>query len=159
MELIHRRAVRALILSPQNEVLLIRIRRPDRASGFWIAPGGGLELGEDAEQALRRELREELSLTDVTVGPLVWRRHHTFNWNGRRISQREEYRIVITERFEPIMTDPADAVAVDQFRWWPIANLSLIADPVTPLTLADILGDYLIQGAPAVVLDEEVVID
>ena len=82
---IHRNAVRALILTPDHEVRLIRVVTPDRADRFWIAPGGGLEPGETNADGLRRELSEELGLTDFAAGPVVWRRHHTFSWGDRRI--------------------------------------------------------------------------
>src|SRR5437016_5805174 len=80
-----RNAVRAIILTPDERVLLLRIRLPG-VSPFWIAPGGGIEPGETAHQALRRELREELDLTDFEAGPVLWRRQHTFNWQGERLS-------------------------------------------------------------------------
>src|SRR5882724_8526198 len=79
-----RNAVRAIILTPDERVLLLRIRLPG-VSPFWIAPGGGIEPGETAHQALRRELREELDLTDFEAGPVLWRRQHTFNWQGERL--------------------------------------------------------------------------
>lgn len=75
---VERRAIRALILTPEREVLLMRIRAPQGGEPFWIAPGGGMEPDETQEQALRRELAEELGLLAFEAGPVLWRRHHTF---------------------------------------------------------------------------------
>ncbi len=159
LDTIHRRAVRALIITSAREVLLMRIRPPHGGDCFWIAPGGGSEGDETPEATLQRELAEEVGLTAFTPGPLVWRRHHTFNWGGRRISQKEEYRIVRADRFEPVMADQVEAAVLDRFRWWPIADLSSARERLTPLSLAGILERYLRDGAPAVLPDEEVLID
>lgn len=75
---VERRAIRALILTPEREVLLLRNRAPQRGDPFWIAPGGGMERDETQEQALKRELAEELGLLSFEAGPILWRRHHTF---------------------------------------------------------------------------------
>ncbi|MHC1946041.1 NUDIX domain-containing protein [Bradyrhizobium sp. UFLA06-06] len=157
--MIHRRAVRALIITGEREVLLMRIRPPHGGDCFWIAPGGGIEADETAEATLQRELAEELGLVDFAHGSAVWRRHHTFNWGGRRISQKEEYRIVHADRFAPVMADEAEARVLDCFRWWPIADLSSASERLTPLSLADILDRYLRDGAPSELPDEEILID
>ncbi len=94
---IHRNAVRALLISPETEILMMQLRDPETAHRFWITPGGGLLDEELPETGLRRELSEEVGLRDFTAGPLVWKRQHTFNWAGRRICQRERIYVVRTE--------------------------------------------------------------
>jgi 8-oxo-dGTP pyrophosphatase MutT (NUDIX family) len=157
--MIHRRAIRALIITPEREVLLMRIHSPEGGDSFWIAPGGGIEASETPEDALQRELAEELGLVDFELGPAVWRRHHIFNWGDRRISQKEEYRVVHAHRFEPVMTDELEAKVVDCFRWWPIIDLSGANERLTPLSLPRILASYLRDGAPDKLPEEEVLID
>lgn len=51
-----------------TRVLAARRRRGDLA-GWWEFPGGKVEPGEGAEEALHRELAEELALHVVRLGP------------------------------------------------------------------------------------------
>jgi 8-oxo-dGTP diphosphatase len=49
-----------IILNEQGKVLLLKHRF--RSGSGWGIPGGFLEHGENADEALRRELREEIGL-------------------------------------------------------------------------------------------------
>jgi 8-oxo-dGTP diphosphatase len=59
-------AVSALLFDEQCRILLAHRRNID----WWNLPGGGMELGETVEDAVRREVREETGL-DVEVEQLV----------------------------------------------------------------------------------------
>ncbi|MGV3666309.1 MAG: NUDIX hydrolase [Leptospira bouyouniensis] len=52
--------VAALIQDPKGKILLVQQQK--KQSGYWLLPGGGIEFGESGEEALKRELKEELSL-------------------------------------------------------------------------------------------------
>jgi len=44
----------------KGQILTIRAQDPDKPEPHYGVPGGGVEFGETTEQALRREMREEL---------------------------------------------------------------------------------------------------
>ncbi len=51
-----RRCARAVIVRSDKKVCIQEIK----SRGYWKLPGGGIDPGESAEEALRRELREEV---------------------------------------------------------------------------------------------------
>ncbi len=156
--LTERNAVRAILLTPEKEILLMRIRLPG-LNPFWIAPGGGIEPNETVHQALRRELREEVGLTVVELGPVLWLRQHTFDWKGQRLCQREVYHVVHTLHFEPRMSDQFENDVLDEFRWWNVNDLVTSTERLTPLSLANIVNSYLRSGPPVEPLPVEILED
>lgn len=75
-----RQVAAALIL--RGEQVLICQRRPDQPMALkWEFPGGKIEPGESAEEALRRELEEELGI-DAWPGERVIRVRHTYRNGG-----------------------------------------------------------------------------
>jgi 8-oxo-dGTP diphosphatase len=70
----------ALILRGDN-ILICQRRRGQPMELKWEFPGGKIEPGETAEQALRRELEEELGI-HAEIGAHVVRIRHTYRHGG-----------------------------------------------------------------------------
>jgi 8-oxo-dGTP diphosphatase len=90
--------VSALLVNPAGEVLL-QLRDDDPALLYpdcWTIPGGHVEPGETPDEAIRRELREEMAL-DVPL--TVWR---TVD------APRADYTVRQTFFTGPLEVDPAD---------------------------------------------------
>ena len=61
------------VFQSENQVLVCKRKPGKAAGGKWEFPGGKMEAGESAEEALRRELIEELNVQIANVGGLIWR--------------------------------------------------------------------------------------
>jgi len=63
------------VINRQGEVLIAK--RPDNKfqGGLWEFPGGKVEAGETAEQALVRELQEEVAITPLSFKALLQVEH------------------------------------------------------------------------------------
>ena len=62
-------AVSGVVFDDRERVLLIR-RASLPARGKWSLPGGVVHLGEELDEALKREVKEECGLS-VNPGPLI----------------------------------------------------------------------------------------
>src|SRR3989338_897504 len=63
--------VGALIVNEKNETLLMKRGAKSRnLVGYWNKPGGVLEFGENPEDAVRREVLEEMGVEVEILGKL-----------------------------------------------------------------------------------------
>lgn len=109
-------------------------RNPDRsAGGLWEFPGGKIEAGESAEEALRRELQEELNV-DVSVGPFVDQSRSDVG------SVRIELSCYAAE-FEG--DDPVSSSDHDAMQWVPLTELSSLPWAPGDVPLLDGLPERL----------------
>jgi 8-oxo-dGTP diphosphatase len=65
------------LIQHQGKLLVCQRRRGSRLELLWEFPGGKREAGEALEEALARELREELGAS-AKIGPEVYRTQHTY---------------------------------------------------------------------------------
>lgn len=51
-------SIKALVVNDDGDILVVK----ESSRNWWDVPGGGMEHGETVKDAIRRELREEVSL-------------------------------------------------------------------------------------------------
>jgi 8-oxo-dGTP diphosphatase len=74
--------VRAVIVQ-NNSLILIKRVKPHET--YFVFPGGGVEAGESREEALAREMREELGVVEVAMKRLL------VSWRSDRFEQIEHF--------------------------------------------------------------------
>lgn len=74
-------AVVAAIIRRENTVLMGQRPEGGSLSGLWEFPGGKIEMGEQPDVALARELQEELGIT-AEIGPLRVATTHNYGEVG-----------------------------------------------------------------------------
>ncbi|NNJ90974.1 MAG: Nudix family hydrolase [Gammaproteobacteria bacterium] len=79
----------AVIYNEQGEVLIQQRAVDTHQGGLWEFPGGKIEADETLEQALEREIREELDIDVVSSRPLITISH---DYGDRHVSL-EVYRV------------------------------------------------------------------
>ena len=129
--------------------------RYDENGGFWATPGGSLESGESHRQAVVRELREELGVRHVDVGPHLATRTKDHPVAGRSVRQAERYYLA---RVRPEDVDPESAASPDniqEWRWWSLAELAATSQTVYPVELTGLLRGILASGPPSAPLTLE----
>jgi double-stranded uracil-DNA glycosylase len=111
-----RDAVRAAVVAPDGRTLMLQYA--DAYDEWWIPPGGGVDPGETDEEALRRELREELGCEDFELGPLLFESQRWFLLEDGYGGQRNRVYLVRVPHFEARVVSEARAA-----RWFTLEEL------------------------------------
>jgi 8-oxo-dGTP diphosphatase len=107
------RQVSAALILRGDEVLICQ-RRPDQPLGSkWEFPGGKMEPGETAEEALRRELKEELDI-DATISTQVAHIRHNYRSGGA-----VDLQFFLVKEYTGEVTN----LIFQDVRWCPLRNL------------------------------------
>jgi 8-oxo-dGTP diphosphatase len=121
----------AALVDPENRVLVCQRPAGKSMAGLWEFPGGKVESGETPEQALRRELREELSIDacEECLAPFHFASHayedfHLLmplflcsNWEGEIVPKEGQVtRWVRASRLRDLDMPPADLPLIPYLR-------------------------------------------
>jgi len=105
--------VSAGVIQRDGRILVGQRRRGDRHALKWEFPGGKVEFGESPQEALVRELREELQI-EASIGSELARYEHEYP-NGSRVHLL--FFAVREYRGEPL------ARVFEQIRWADLETL------------------------------------
>jgi 8-oxo-dGTP diphosphatase len=97
-----------------NQILMVKMQRGDEV--WWSLPGGGLEEGESFEEAVVREVKEEVNLT-VKAG------RHLFTYDYGAGECRVFSADLIGSNVPQLGYDPEypeDEQKLQEVKWWPL---------------------------------------
>ncbi len=131
------KVVAALIFNESGQILITQRQKDSHLGGFWEFPGGRVEKDETSEEALTREIKEEIDL-DIHVDELFW-------------SSTFEYDIKIVEIlfFNSTLIDPFQQIIpieVDDYKWIPLTELNNFQFPEADQALIRQLNSGLLQN-------------
>lgn len=123
------------------EILVAREDDPERGTDIWFPPGGGMDFGEMAEEALRRELLEELD-AEIHGLRLLGVLEPRFEYAGE-----QHHHIVMIyegtfsdpsmyEREDLVVTEPTASLPAE---WRPLDDFAEGRRLLMPLGLYDLL--------------------
>lgn len=117
----------ALVRDDPARVLASRRTEPPRLAGLWEFPGGKVEDGESDEQALVRELREELGIEaavgerlggDLPIGETAVLRVYVCRIVAGEpaLVDHDEHRWLTADELDDVPWIPVDLPLVDELR-------------------------------------------
>lgn len=104
--------VGAVIVNELGEILCARRAEHMKLAGYWEFPGGKIESGESYDQALMREIREEMGVS-IEVGSLVADIVHAY----------EQVQVHLITFFARITSGVMSSTDHDELRWVAVAHL------------------------------------
>jgi 8-oxo-dGTP pyrophosphatase MutT (NUDIX family) len=139
-----RKAARGIILDPSGRVLLIQMKAdPSRLiqkdlSEFWLTPGGKVEAHETYEEGLRRELKEEVGMSDFKIEKFLFSNDYldvveqfpVRLFNSHYLIRKDNEQVT----FDSLMED--EKLVVLGYKWWSLHELAATTEAIFPSDLS-----------------------
>lgn len=140
---------RVVLMDSTNRVLLFAFKTDD-GRRLWCPPGGGLEPGETAEQAARREILEETGYGGALVLRDFGRRRHVVTFLGQHTDVREWWFHAVLPTFDLDISGwtAQEQATISEHRWWSIEDLRDLAEETVPRDLAVVVKRLMRSGIP-----------
>ncbi|HSN22797.1 MAG TPA: Nudix family hydrolase [Methylomicrobium sp.] len=122
-----------VVTNDAGRILIARRHEASHQGGFWEFPGGKIEAGETPEEALFRELKEELDINVIESSPLITVNHRYSDFSVI-------LRVFLVEQF----TGTAQGCQGQPIRWVDRSDLGGFSFPAAnrPIVKAALLPPY-----------------
>ena len=139
-----RKSARALVLNEQNHIFLFRYSFDffQKEESIWITPGGALEEGESFEEALKRELYEEMGMGIKEPAPFVFYRTPLYELkNGETVQSEERFYLLYCdeEAFSYTGWSESESKRMTAGKWWSVEEIRLSEEKFFSENIVEIL--------------------
>lgn len=121
--------VAAILINKEDKILIAKRKKNKKMGGLWEFPGGKIEQGETPENALIRELKEEMN---IGIRPITFFGENIYDYGNSifkliayiseivqgeiELNDHEEYKWVCKEELGAYKFAPADVVFVEKLK-------------------------------------------
>ena len=98
------------IITHENNILLVK----NINVSYWLFPGGMMDAGENPEQCLLRELKEELNLSELNIG------YKLVEYTSNREGKKDTIYIFIIKLISPVFQRQWE---LEDAQWFDLDNL------------------------------------
>jgi ADP-ribose pyrophosphatase YjhB (NUDIX family) len=120
--------VRAVVLGPDGRLLLVK----HTYDKYWYLPGGAMKRGEEAEAALRREVKEEIGIAELAIERKLG------TYASTREGKRDTIAVFVARAAAMGKRQRLEIAAAE---WFAPEALPADASPATQRRIAEYLGE------------------
>lgn len=148
-----RKSARAIVINNKNQMFLFQYMFDylEDSKAIWITPGGSLEEGESFDDALKREVYEELGVLLTKECPEVYYRNPIYTLqSGEKVQSVEKFFLVALEE-ESFSFDhwtESEKKRMLAGKWWSVEEIEKSEDEFFTKDILRILKELASRKLP-----------